>query len=148
MLGEHRQLLAELLLTKKSEFGDDLELVKMIRDQIKSLEDVTSKAKNILMKQSIKGGGIITDAKEDKFMRIIFSYHPTRVINSQSKISVGICQGQPTFFIADDINSEQNNEKDAISIKKCAIEISTAFSVSLKDYAEKKYTMTPLKRVA
>lgn len=59
-----------------------------------------------------------------------------------------MCQGQSTFFIADINNSEQINEKDAISIKKCTIEISTEFSASLKDYAEKKYTFTPLKRVA
>ena len=84
MLGEHRQLLADLLLTKKPEFSGEKELAKMIKEEIKSLEDVTSKAKNILMKQSIKGGGLIADANEEKFMRIVFSYHPTRKVNDQS----------------------------------------------------------------
>jgi hypothetical protein len=93
MLGEHRQLLADLLLTKKTESNGDQELAKMIKDEIKSLEDVTSKAKNILRKQSIKGGGQISDTKEERFMRIVFSYHPTRKINEESKIVVGMCQG-------------------------------------------------------
>jgi hypothetical protein len=93
MLGEHRQLLADLLLIKKTEWNGDQELGKMIKDEIKSLEDVTSKAKNILRKQSIKGGGQISDPKEEKFMRIVFSYHPTRKVNEESKIVVGICQG-------------------------------------------------------
>jgi len=93
MLGEHRQLLADLLLTKKTEFNGDQQLAKMIKDDIKSLEDITSKAKNILRKQSIKGGSSIEDAKEENFMRILFSYHPTRKVNEQSKIVVGMCQG-------------------------------------------------------
>jgi hypothetical protein len=50
MLGEHRQLLPDLLLTRKPEFAGDQELAKMIKDDIRSLEDVTSKAKNILRK--------------------------------------------------------------------------------------------------
>ncbi len=92
MLGEHRQLLPDLLLTRKPEFAGDQELAKMIKDEIRSLEDVTSKAKNILRKQSIKGGGLISDTKEEKFMRIVFSYHPTRKVNEESKILVGMCQ--------------------------------------------------------
>lgn len=148
MLGEHRQLLADLLLTKKPEFTGDQELAKMIKDEIKSVEDITSKAKSILRRQSMRGGGVIAEAKDEKFMRILFGYHPTRTVNELNKITVGMCQGQPTFFVSDNDNSEQITEKDAISIKKCAIEISTAFSASLKDYAEKKYNMTPLKRVA
>jgi hypothetical protein len=65
----------------------------MIKDEIRSLEDVVSKAKNILRKNSINGGGLIADAKEEKFMRILFSYHPTRKVNEKSKIVVGMCQG-------------------------------------------------------
>jgi hypothetical protein len=48
MLGEHRQLLADLLLSKKSE--NDQELQKMFKDEIKTLEDIQNKAKNILRK--------------------------------------------------------------------------------------------------
>ena len=90
----------------------------------------------------------MNDIKDEKFMRVIFSYHPTRKIDKDSNIIVGMCQGQPTFFV--NSSSEQNSktQDDAISIKKCVIEISKAFSLSLKEYAENKYKGSPLKRVA
>jgi hypothetical protein len=39
-------------------------------------------------------------------------------------------------------------EEDAISAKKCAIEIAQIHSVALKDFSEEKYKSTPLKKVA
>ena len=55
MLGEHRHLLGDLLMSKSGE--NDQELSKMLKDEIKTLEDIQSKAKIILKKQSIRGGG-------------------------------------------------------------------------------------------
>jgi hypothetical protein len=47
----------------------------------------------------MRGGGVLSDSKDEKFMRIVLSYHPTRKIDQDSKITVGMCQNQPTFFI-------------------------------------------------
>lgn len=79
-----------MLLAKKLEFAGDQELIKTVKDEIKTLDDVTNKAKGILRKYAMRGGsGEITDKKDEKFMRILFSYHPTRPITDIGRITVG-----------------------------------------------------------
>ena len=56
------------------------ELVKIFKDDIKTLEDVQNKARNILRRQSMRGGGSLTEGRDEKFMRIVLGYHPTRKV--------------------------------------------------------------------
>lgn len=59
--------------------------------------------------------------------------------------------GHQTFFLqnADEIILKiQPNENDAISVKKCLMEISQVQSVAIREQSDKKYIVTPLKRIA
>jgi hypothetical protein len=91
MLGEHRQVLADILWDRAqdmfNDFGDkkeeseDVEMSEVDQKknnlnrylhELKNLEDVTVRAKNILK----KGGEKIQDFNDEMLMRIIFSFHP------------------------------------------------------------------------
>jgi hypothetical protein len=92
MLGEHRQVLADILWERaqemfndftgdKIEGSEDVEMTEVDQKktnlnrylhELKTLEDVTVRAKNILK----KGGDSIQDFNDEMLIRIIFSFHP------------------------------------------------------------------------
>jgi hypothetical protein len=77
------------------------------------------------------------------FLKVLFSFHPTRDLPSDHNypIIIGKCYGYPTFFVNSEISEADSlpNEDDAISIKKCLSKIVKAYSISLKLFSEKKY---------
>jgi hypothetical protein len=121
------------------------DLLKMIFE-IKSLDEVTSKSKNLMRRQGMKKVGEIEDQCDLLLIRTILSFHPTRKIEADQRISVGMCQGHLTFFVTQ--TDQKQTDEDAISIKKCVVEISQASTLALKEFAEKKYQSSPLKRIA
>jgi hypothetical protein len=57
-------------------------------------------------------------------MRTVFSYHPNHDRDLNGQVRVGTCMGHHTFFIKA-VGEDQNlTEKEAISLKKCLVEIS------------------------
>jgi hypothetical protein len=124
-------------------------LSRYFHDGIKSPEDVLVRAKAILQKACEAGQGHIQDFKEELFMRTIFSYHPNHERDIKGQVKVGTCLGHHTFFITNAVESEEKlTEKDAISMKKCLVEISQVYTIALRDFTEKKYQTTPLKKIA
>ena len=74
--------------------------------EIKSLEDIQIRAKQIMkkncaMSQLRASASQLDDYCELTFMRVIFSYHPTRdlPLGEAYPILAGICLGHQTFFI-------------------------------------------------
>jgi hypothetical protein len=105
-------------------------LNRYFHEGIKAPEDVLVKAKNILQKACEAGQGKILDMKEEVFMHAVFSFHPNNDRDLKGQIRVGTCMGHHTFFIKPaEIGEEQKTcEKDAISLKKCLVGISQAYT--------------------
>ena len=60
-------------------------------------------------------------------------------------LTVGTCMGHHSFFMTSREavrEGEKLSENDAISLKKCLVEISQAYTLALRDHAEKKYQST------
>lgn len=104
-------------------------------NEIKSLEDIQSRAKIIIKKNSAHSKGIdqvnqLTNMQEEMFMRTVFLFHPTRAADlndmEENKIVVGNYEGHSTCFIqsSDQIKlGFKPTQDEAISVKKCIIEI-------------------------
>ena len=84
-------------------------------------------------------------------MRAVFSYHPNHERDMTGVLRVGTCMGHHSFFMtARDAfkEGEKLTEDDAVSLKKCLVEISQAYTLALRDHSEKKYQSTQLKKIA
>lgn len=78
-------------------------------------------------------------------MRAVFSFHPNHERDMTGVLRVGTCMGHHSFFMSsrDAIKEgEKLTEDDAVSLKKCMVEISQAYTLALRDHAEKKYQST------
>ena len=126
---------------------------KVFKD-FKTADDVLTKAKSILRRYSDQNSLInrITDPLEQIFLRVLFSFHPTRVLpdNPDYPILVGTCYQHPTFFVQGLILTEEAipDEDDAISIKKCINGLMEANTMKIKDCSEKKYEVSALKKIS
>lgn len=93
----------------------------------------------------------ITDPVELLFLKVIFSFHPSRVLpeDPDYPILIGACYEKQTFFVQGLTLAEgaRPDEDDAISIKKCIISIMEAHSLKIKDHAESRYTHSSLKKI-
>jgi hypothetical protein len=67
----------------------------------------------------------ISNICDEIFMKVLFSFHPTREIPSDTAypILVGTCLGHQTYFIKNVKKDSLLSEDDAISVKKCISEI-------------------------
>jgi len=107
-----------------------LKLGRYFQD-MKSLDDIVVRAKGILKKTCESGEELLTDFCENAFMHTVFSYHPNHDRDITGQIRVGTYLGHHTFFI-NGSQVQEMTEKDAISLKKCMIEISQAFTFSMR----------------
>lgn len=80
----------------------------------------------------------INNICEEIFMKVLFSFHPTRDIPKDSAypILVGTCLGHQTYFIKNMTKDSLLTEDDAISVKKCISEIAQKFTASIRDFSE------------
>ena len=81
-------------------------------------------------------------------MRAVFSFHPNHERNLSGEVRVGQCLGHHTSFIKQADSEVSLSEKEAISLKKCLVEISQAYTLALRDFAENKYQASSLKKIA
>jgi hypothetical protein len=71
--------------------------------------------------------------------------HPNHERDMSGVLRVGTCMGHHSFFMTtrDAVREgEKLTEDDAVSLKKCMVEISQAYTLALRDHAEKKYQST------
>jgi len=84
-------------------------------------------------------------------LKVVFSYHPTRDLpeNPNYPILIGKCYGYPTFFVQAFALTEGAlpDEDDAISIKKCINGIVEHQTINLKEFSEKRYQQSALKKL-
>jgi hypothetical protein len=155
---QHRSLLTDLLwkraediINERSEISEEQKtlLNRYFHDlSIKTPEDVLVRAKSILQRGSGSSLQHALDLKEELFMLAVFSFHPNHESrNLKGQVRVGMCMGHHTFFIKAG-DSAEVTEKDAISLKKCLVGLSQAYTIALREYSEKRYLATPLKKIS
>jgi len=98
--------------------------------ELKTSEDILARAKSILRKYSDQNQNSIvqvSDMHDQLFLKVLFSFHPTRDLPSDYKypVLIGKCYGYPTYFVNSSVtnNGQEPDEDDAISIKKCLSKI-------------------------
>lgn len=154
---QYRSLLADLLWGRaqdiinargEEEMGGLTEdqkanLNTYFHDGIKTPEDVIIRAKGILQRACESGAASqIKEYREEIFIRAVFSYHPNHERDMTGVLRVGTCMGHHSFFMTSRAavrEGDKLTENDAVSLKKCMAEISQAYTLGLRDYAEKKY---------
>jgi hypothetical protein len=99
-------------------------LYRYFHEGIKTPDDVVVRAKAILQRACETGQTQIKDFREEIFMRTVFIFHPNHERDMKGQIRIGTCMGHHTFFIKPVGDEENLTEKDAISLKKCLVEIS------------------------
>ena len=157
---QHRSLLIDLLWKRAQDIISERpekvsEEQKTILNRyfhdlnIKTPEDVLVRAKSILQRGSENTTSThhSLDLKEELFMLAVFSFHPNHESrNLKGQVRVGMCMGHHTFFITSG-EAADVTEKDAISLKKCLVGLSQAYTMALREYSEKRYQSTPLKKI-
>lgn len=79
-----------------------IENIHKLLKEMKTAEDILTRAKAILRKYSDQTViNEIRDSIDQMFLRILFSFHPTRELPQEADypISVGRCSGFPSFLI-------------------------------------------------
>lgn len=125
---------------------------KIFKD-LKSADDILTRARSILRRYSDQNSLIskISDPSEQTFLKVVFSFHPTRVLpeNPDYPILIGACYQHPTFFVQGLTLTEEAvpDEDDAISLKKCINGIMESFNNLVKQSSEKRYEVSPFKKI-
>jgi|LauGreDrversion4_2_1035121.scaffolds.fasta_scaffold66859_1 hypothetical protein len=122
-------------------------LVRYLQAEMKGLDDLLTKTKLIIKKNSSRSEEDfvqVTDYFEQALMRVIFSFHPTKapenMLGKEYLIFVGTCLGHQTFFVMRESDiGRKPEEDDAISVKKCLMEMAAAVSLKQRETSETRY---------